>query len=92
MNKEKITETLKVLETELHEKKLELKRISKTLEINYQYEDELLDRLETARNKTSEMRNEFFKVSGEISQTLDKMKKEMDIWTGNFYSHLTSKY
>lgn len=84
-NKHKLTEELKVLETEIHHGKLDLKTIQEKLDIAYKYEEDLLSRLQTARKKTSELQNEYFLKTGEINQTFNKMKSIFDIFTGNFY-------
>ena len=85
-NKNELTEKLKVVETEIYEAKLELKALNSRLEINYKYEDELLQRLSDARKKTESIRNEFFVKSTELSKKYNKIKNIVDIFTGNFYT------
>lgn len=86
MEKEhELTEKLKVLETKIHDAKIDLKGINSKLEIAYQYEDELAIRQEVAKKHTKEMRKEFFEKMGEISELYRKMKGIFDVFTGNFY-------
>lgn len=84
--KHELTEKLKVLETEIYDAKCDLKAINSKLEIAYQYEDELVQRQVAAKKKTEELRKEFFKKGGEISEMYNKMKNIFDVFTGNFYS------
>lgn len=86
-NKHELTEKLKVIETEIHDSKVDLRGIGYKLDTAYKYEDELLQRLESARKKTRELREDFFKKSGEISEKYDRMKSIFDVFTGNFYRH-----
>lgn len=86
-NKHELTEKLKVIETDIHDKRVDLRGIGYKLDTAYKYEDELLQRLEAARKRTRELREDFFKKSGEISEQYDKMKHIFDIFTGNFYHH-----
>jgi len=84
--KHELTERLKVLETEIYEAKLDLKTINSKLDIAYSYEDELVQRQIAAKKKTEELRKEFFKKAGEVSEMYTKMKNIFDVFTGNFYS------
>lgn len=86
-NKHELTEKLKVIETEIHDKRIDLRGIGYKLDAAYKYEDELIQRLESARKKTLELREDFFKKYGEVSELYDKMKNVCDIFTGNFYRH-----
>jgi len=56
----KLTEKLKVLETEIYNAKIDLKGINSKLGIAYDYEDELVSRQNFAKKRTEEMRKEFF--------------------------------
>jgi hypothetical protein len=88
MSKEhELTEKLKVIETEIHDNKIDLNSISAKLDIAYKYEDDLIQRLQSARENTTKLRNDFFKTAGEISEQYDKIKNIVDIFTGNFYNH-----
>ena len=87
-NNYELTEKLKVIETDIYEARIYLKSINSKLEISYQYETELLERLSSARIKTKELQNEFYKKSGEISQKYDKMKLIFEVFTGNIYNHI----
>lgn len=87
-NKNKLTEELKVLENEIHQMKIELKAINSKLEIAYNYENELSERMNFARKQTEEMRHLFFKKSGEISNKYHQMKSIFDVFTGNFYKEV----
>jgi hypothetical protein len=82
-----LTEKLKVIETEIHDNKIDLNSISAKLDIAYKYEDDLIQRLQSARENTTKLRNDFFKTAGEISEQYDKIKNIVDIFTGNFYNH-----
>ena len=84
-DKHKLTEQLKVLETEIHDAKIDLRSINSKLEMANKYEDELLQRLEFARKKSEELRTQFFIKSGEISEKYNRMKGIFDVFTGNFY-------
>ena len=84
-DKHELTEKLKVLETEIHEAKIDLKSIKQKLEIAYKYEEELRQRQSFAKEKTDELKTDFFKKSGEISDMYKKMKDIFDVFTGNFY-------
>ena len=83
--KHQLTEKLKVLETEIHDAKVDLRGINSKLEMAYKYEEELHQRMEFAKKKTEELRNEFFIKSGEISNKYVKMKDIFNVFTGNFY-------
>lgn len=83
-DKFELTEKVKATERDLINKKHELKAINSKLETCYNYEDELLQRLEFARKQTRELRNEFFIKSGEISECFKVLKGHLEIYTGNF--------
>ena len=83
--KHELTEKLKVIETEIHEAKLDLRAINSKLEISMQYEDDLRTRQITANEKTKQYRGEFFKKSSEISDKYRKMANIFEMHTGNFY-------
>lgn len=85
---QELTEKLKVIECFIHNHRIDLNTIQLKLNAAYQYETNLLERLETARNKTKELQEQFYTKSGEISQLYDQMKAIFDVWTGNFYTHL----
>ena len=80
-----LTEKLKVIEKEIYQAKIDLNAINKKLEYAYQYETDLLQRLESARKQTATFRNEVFQKHTEISKNFDLMAKELEIYTGNFY-------
>ncbi len=82
----KLTEKLKVIETEIHDGKVDLKATEYKLSAAYEYEEELIQRMESAKKKTAELKKEFFLKSGDISQKYNEMKKIFDVFTGNFYS------
>ena len=86
-NKHQLTEKLKVIETEIYNDKIDLRGINSKLEIAYNYEEELLQRLSYARKQTEELRKQFFIKTGEVSTKYDKMKNIFDVFTGNFYNH-----
>lgn len=83
-NKHEMTEKLKVLENEVYDLKVDLNSISVKLDSAYKYEDELLQRMESARAKTKEMRLQFFAKHQEIMSKHGEMKDVMDVFTGNF--------
>jgi len=85
--KNELTEDLKVFETEVNEKKIESKAIQRKLNLSYEYETELLERLEKCKQKRFELINEHNVKTKEISELFDKMKKILDVFTSNFYSH-----
>ena len=86
-DKHKLTEDLKVIETVVYNHKIDLSSLNRKLENSYKYEDELLQRLESARNETKELRQMLFLKMAEISKQYDTMKSILDIHTGNFYNH-----
>lgn len=83
--KHQLTESLKVIETQIHNDKIDLKGISSKLNIAYTYEQELNERMIYAKNHTEELRKEFFVKAGSISAKYGKMKEIFDVYTGNFY-------
>ena len=83
--KHELTEKLKLIETEIHDAKIDLHSTASKLEIAYQYEDELIERLVAARARITTIRNDYFKKTGEISEKYDKIKNIVDVFTGNFY-------
>lgn len=85
-DKHELTEKLKVIETEIHNDKFDLRCINSKLEIAYKYEEELLVRMDNARKKTEELRKQFFAKSSELSSKFDKMKEMVNIFTGNWYN------
>ena len=85
-NKHGLTEQLKVLETEVHAKKLDLSSINAKLGSNYAYQDELAIRVQQAKRNENELREEFIKKSQEIAGDYKKMKDILDVFTGNFYA------
>lgn len=85
--KHKLTEQLKVIETEIYDKKIEMKSISLKLEIAYKYEDELAQRALAAREKITDLRNQMFTQNNELSKLYDKMAEIFKVFTGNFYRH-----
>lgn len=86
-NKHKLTEKLKVMEDEVYANKVDLNSINSKLEAAYQYEEDLLLRLKQAREKTEQLRKDFFIKAQEISQQYREMKNIFDIFTGNFYKN-----
>lgn len=84
--KKLFTERLKSLETEARQIKLRLEFIEKQIEISQKYEDELTGRLALSRETSSNFRNQFFKTANELNETVKKMKNELEIYTGNYYS------
>ncbi len=85
-DKNELTEKLKTLETELYDTSIDMKGISSKINAANDYQDELLQRLELNRNKITELNKEFFIKTGIISEIFTKMKKIMDVFTGNFYT------
>ncbi len=85
--KNTLTEKLKVLETEVKDKKAESKMIQVKLNISYEYETELLERLEKCKQNRMALTLESNKKNKEILELFDKMKKVLDVFTGNFYNH-----
>lgn len=85
MEKERLTDRLKLKETELDELRVELNQNSSLLNIAYQYEDDLLERLKAARLKTENLRNGHTEIRVKINEKLGEMKGIMDVFTGNFY-------
>ena len=83
--KHELTDQLKVLETKIHEAKIDLKGVNSKLEISYQYEEDLNQRQIDAKKRTNEIRKEFFIKSGEINEMYREMKNIFDVFTGNFY-------
>lgn len=87
--KNELTEELKLIEDEIHNKRIDVSTITSKLEIAQKYETELLERLVFARKKTDILRKDFFIESGKISAMYDKMKDIFDVWTGNFHKHFS---
>jgi len=87
-DKHELTEKLKILETEIHESKIDLKGINSKLEIAYKYEEELTQRMIYAKKKTEDLRKEFFIKSGEIEGKYKSMKGIFEVFTGNFYESI----
>ena len=85
MSKEKITEELRILEVEVDDAKSDLETINGKLERAYQYEDDLIQRHEFAKQNTKQLRQDYFQKSSEITQLFNEMKKQLDVWTGNFF-------
>ncbi len=85
---QKLTEELKVTELEVDGKKSELNTISTKLNIAYQYEEDLLQRLEAARKDTVELRMDFVKKTQEINECFVHMKRCLEIYTGNEWFQL----
>lgn len=86
-----LTEKLKALETKIYNAKIDLSGINRKLESSYSYEDELMDRQVTAKNQTKEIRIEFFQKSSEITEMYNKIKKIVDVFTGNFHNDVKIK-
>lgn len=86
-NEHELTEKLKLVETEIYNDKIDLQEINGKLEIAYQYEDSLNERIVLAKKQTETLRKDFFIKSGELSQKYEKMKTIFDVFTGNFYKH-----
>lgn len=84
--KNKLTDKLKLFETEIHKSRIDLKAIDEKLQIAYQYEDDLILRMKFAKEETAKLKAEFFKKSSELSEWYIKMKQVFDVFTGNFYS------
>jgi peptidoglycan hydrolase CwlO-like protein len=68
-DKNELTESLKVLETELYDTSVDLHGISNKINSANAYQDELLQRLESNRNKITELNKEYFIKTGIISIT-----------------------
>lgn len=85
--KNKLTEDLKVLETEVNDKKAESRMIQSRLNISYEYETDLLQRLEKCKQNRLELIVESQKKNKEISEVFDKMKNILNVFTSNFYRH-----
>lgn len=85
--KHELTEKLKVLETLIHDARIDLQGINSKLDCAYSYEDELSQRQVSAKKKTEELRKEFYIKSSEISRLYEKMRDIFDIFTGNYYRH-----
>jgi len=86
-NKHELTEKLKLIETEIHNDRIDLRGISSKLEIAYKYEEELIERMNYAKARTEKLRQDYFIKTGEISSKYEKMKNIFDVFTGNFYKH-----
>lgn len=84
MEKDNITEKLKVLELEAMNLKIDFNSYNIKLKIAYEYETELLRRLENARSNTKLLQENVFQTSSKLADTFQKMKNELDIYTGNF--------
>lgn len=84
----KVTEVLKELEVQAYDLKTDFNSLKYKLEIAYKYEEELLVRLESARKKTKEIQINLFDTSNKISDVFQKMKNQLDIFTGNFYNNI----
>lgn len=82
-----LTDQLKQLETEIHEMRIDLRSINSRLKVAYDYEDDLAQRQVHAKEKTTLIKNEFFKKTGEISEKYKEMKRIFDVFTGNFYDY-----
>lgn len=87
--KNDLTEKLKVLENEIYDLRVDFSGLNRKLNTAYDYETELLQRLETARKKTKEIQVELFKKLGEISEKYDSMKNIFDVFTGNFLRNVS---
>jgi predicted nucleic acid-binding Zn-ribbon protein len=85
--KHELTEQLKLVETEIYDAKMDLKCIESKLNMAYNYEEELNQRLVAAKMKTQDLQNQFFQKASTMSQLYEKMKNIFDIFTGNFYRH-----
>lgn len=88
MDANKVTEVLKELEVHAYDLKTDFNSLKYKLEIAYKYEEELLVRLESARKKTKEIQINLFDTSNKISDVFQKMKNQLDIFTGNFYNNI----
>ena len=86
-DKHKLTEKLKVLETKIHDHKVDLNSIELKLNSSYNYETELLERLENCRKQTEELRKQFTLKAKEISSKYKDMKNILDVFTGNFFTN-----
>ncbi len=87
-NKHELTEKLKVLETEIHELRLDLKTTSRKLKSSQDYETDLIQRQVKAREKTELYQKDFFIKSNEILEVHKKMKELMEVYTGHFYTQI----
>jgi len=85
--KHTLTDKLKLIETQIHEKRIDMKATSSKLQIAYDYEDELVVRMSAARARTEAIKKDLFAHSSELSKMYDKMKDIFDVFTGNFYKH-----
>lgn len=83
--KHKLTEKLKVLETDIYDRKVDLKATERKLNSAYSYEEELEERMLSAKGKTAELKKVFFVKASEISDKYKDMKSIFDVFTGNFY-------
>lgn len=84
-DKSKLTEDLKVLETEVYNLKIDQKSIQAKLKISYDYETNLLERLEKCRKDRILLIDELNEKQKTISAVFKKMKSILNIFTGNFY-------
>lgn len=86
-DKHKLTEKLKVLETKIYDKKVDLGAIERKLNSMYSYEEELNQRMVYAKEETEKQRLKFIEKSKEIGKDYSEMKKILDVFTGNFYTN-----
>ena len=82
-----ITETVKALEVQANEQKIELRGTISKLQYAYVYETELLERLATARKNTKELQKQVHNISVDIQNTFSEMGKEVELFTGNFFNN-----
>ena len=85
-NKPKLIEDLKALETDVNNHKIEAKSIQSKLKISYDYETDLLVRLEKCRSDRNILIDDLNKVNLNISKCFRMMKGVLDVFTGNFYN------
>lgn len=83
--KSELTEQLKELETNVNNLKADSRAIRSKLNISYDYETNLLERLEKCRKDRVLLDKELIEVNKKISTNFKKMKSVLDVFTGNFY-------
>lgn len=83
--KSELTEQLKELETNVNNLKADSRAIRSKLNISYDYETNLLERLEKCRKDRVLLDKELTEVNQKISTNFKKMKSILDVFTGNFY-------
>ena len=79
-------EELEALEIKCKDAEIELKAISDKLSSAYAYEDKLMERQTTAKEKTRDLRVDLFNKQNHLLQLNHEVKSALDIFTGHFYA------